>query len=85
MDIKKISQAQQTYDPIKVRRDKEREEHNKKSDDSVELSSEAVRLFQAEENKKVESVREKIQAGFYSKREVVEKVADDIMQKFSQV
>ena len=85
MDVKKISQAQQSYDPVKIRRDKEREGHAKKTNDSVELSSEAVRLFQADETKRVDAVREKVQSGFYSQRDVVEKVADDILQKMTRV
>lgn len=84
MDIKKISQPQQSYDPIKIRREKEREEQRKKTDDSVSLSSEAVRLFQAEEAKKLDAIREKIHSGFYGKREVVEKTAEELLQKFSR-
>ena len=84
MDIRKISPPPQSYDTVKVRREKEQEAQRKKADDSVELSPEAVRLFQTEEAKKIETVRERIQSGYYARREVVEKVADELARQFSR-
>lgn len=84
MDIKKISQPQNAYDTVKIRKEKVREEKSRRADDSVELSPEALKLFQAEENKKIDTIRERVQSGFYSRKEVVEKVADEILQQFTQ-
>ncbi|MFZ4619427.1 MAG: hypothetical protein ACOYNS_02635 [Bacteroidota bacterium] len=84
MDIKKISQPQNAYDTVKIRKEKVREEKTHRADDSVELSPEALKLFQSEENKKIDSIRERVQSGYYSRKEVVEKVADEILQQFTQ-
>lgn len=84
MDITKITQPQKAYDAVSVRKEKVREKVEHRADDSVELSPEAVKLFQAEEAKKIDAVRDKVQSGFYSSPDVVDKVAGDILQLFSQ-
>jgi anti-sigma28 factor (negative regulator of flagellin synthesis) len=84
MDIKKISQPHNAYDSVKIRKEKKLEEHVRRSDDSVELSPEALKLFQAEESKKIDTIRERVQTGFYARKDVVEKVADEILQQFTQ-
>jgi anti-sigma28 factor (negative regulator of flagellin synthesis) len=85
MDIRKIGQPQNTYDTSKVRKEKVRdEERERRGDDSVELSPEAVKLFQAEENKKIEMVRDRIQSGYYFRPEVVDRVASELLQQFTQ-
>lgn len=84
MDIRKIGQPQTAYDPVKIRKEKVRDEKERRTDDTVELSSEAVKLFQSEENKKVEMVRERIQSGYYFRPEVVERVAGEILNQFTQ-
>lgn len=85
MDIRKIGQPQNTYDTAKVRKEKVREEEReRRGDDSVELSPEAVKLFQAEENKKIEMVRDRIQSGYYFRPEVVDRVASELLQQFTQ-
>lgn len=84
MDIRKISQPSNAYDIVKVRKEKAREEKDRRVDDSVDLSPEAMKLFQSEETKKVDMIRERVQSGYYSRKEVVEKVADEILQQFTQ-
>jgi anti-sigma28 factor (negative regulator of flagellin synthesis) len=84
MDIRKISQPSNAYDIVKVRKEKAREEKDRRVDDSVELSPEAMKLFQSEETKKVDMIRDRVQSGYYSRKEVVEKVADEILQQFTQ-
>lgn len=84
MDIRKISQPSNGYDVVKVRKEKAREEKDRRVDDSVELSPEALKLFQAEENKRIDAIRERVQSGYYSRKEIVEKVADEILQQFTQ-
>lgn len=84
MDIRKISQPSNVYDVVKIRKEKAREEKDRRVDDSVELSPEAMKLFQSEETKKVDMIRDRVQSGYYSRKEVVEKVADEILQQFTQ-
>ncbi len=84
MDIRKISQPSNAYDVVKIRKEKAREEKDRRVDDSVELSPEAMKLFQSEETKKVDMIRDRVQSGYYSRKEVVEKVADEILQQFTQ-
>lgn len=85
MDIRKIGQPQNAYDTAKVRKEKVREEEReRRGDDSVELSTEAVKLFQAEENKKIDMVRDRIQSGYYFRPEVVDRVASELLQQFTQ-
>ncbi len=84
MDIRKISQPNNAYDVVKIRKEKAREEKDRRVDDSVELSPEALKLFQTEENKKIDAIRDRVQSGYYSRKEIVEKVADEILQQFTQ-
>ena len=85
MDIRKIGQPQNAYDTAKVRKEKWREEERAgRGDDSVELSPEALKLFQAEENKKIDMIRERIQSGYYFRPDVVDRVAAELLQQFTQ-
>jgi len=84
MDVRKISQPQNAYDTVRVRKEKAVEEkERRRTDDTAELSPEAVKLFQAEENRKIDMVTERIQTGYYFRQEVVEKVADELLQQFT--
>lgn len=83
MDIRKISQPLSAYDAFKVRKEKVRGEKEERQEDSVELSPEALKLFQAEENRKVDMIRERVQSGYYARKEVVDKVAEEILQQFT--
>ena len=49
--------------------------------DRVEVSEEARALFEADQSKRVDEIRKKIQDGFYNSREVTEKVADAILKE----
>jgi hypothetical protein len=82
MDIRKISQTQLFQEPVRVKSDKE-EEKKKSASDSVELSPEALQRFQATETQKMDAITEKVNSGFYFSKEVTEKVADEIIKRFT--
>ncbi|MEI7907143.1 MAG: hypothetical protein WCI84_07275 [Bacteroidota bacterium] len=84
MDITKVAQAQILQEPLRVKQEKEREELNGKKEDSVTLSPEALERFKADEIKRTEAIQQRIDSGFYLSKEVTEKVADEMLRKFSQ-
>jgi anti-sigma28 factor (negative regulator of flagellin synthesis) len=49
--------------------------------DRVEVSEEARALFEADQSRRVDEIRRKIQDGFYNTRDVTEKVADAILKE----
>ena len=84
MDIRKVAQAQVVQDPLRVRQDKEKHDEQKRTTDTVELSPEALERFQDVENKKVETIQQRIASGFYFTPEVTQKVADELLKRFGQ-
>ena len=84
MDITKVVQAQILQEPLRVKQDKERETSKDKKEDSVTLSPEAMERFRTEEIKRTEAIQQKIDSGFYFSKEVTEKVADEMLRRFSQ-
>ena len=45
------------------------------------MSEEARALFEADQSRRVDEIRRKIQDGFYNTRDVTEKVADAILKE----
>ncbi|MFA6541122.1 MAG: hypothetical protein WCT99_05925 [Bacteroidota bacterium] len=84
MDIRKIAQAQVVHDPLRVRQEKEKHDEQNHSTDSVELSPEALERFQEVENKKIETIQQRIASGFYFTPDVTQKVADELLKRFGQ-
>ncbi|HAP36937.1 MAG TPA: hypothetical protein DCQ28_13775 [Bacteroidetes bacterium] len=84
MDISKVTQAQILQEPLRVKQEKEREEQKNSKEDSVTLSPEAMERFKTDEIKRTEAIQQRIDSGFYLSKEVTEKVADEILRRFSQ-
>lgn len=84
MDISKVTQAQILQEPLRVKQEKEREEQKNKKEDTVTLSPEAMERFKTDEIKRTEAIQQRIDSGFYLSKEVTEKVADEILRRFSQ-
>lgn len=84
MDISKVTQAQILQEPLRVKQEKEREEQKNTKEDSVTLSPEAMERFKTDEIKRAEAIQQRIDSGFYLSKEVTEKVADEILRRFSQ-
>jgi anti-sigma28 factor (negative regulator of flagellin synthesis) len=76
MDINRITNGGISPDPIKPKKTKEEPEKAKSQEDKVEFSQEAMSLFKAQGNKRLEEIRNKIETGYYFQREVTEKVVD---------
>jgi anti-sigma28 factor (negative regulator of flagellin synthesis) len=49
------------------------------SKDRVELSGEARSLYEADQVRRYEQIRQKLESGFYNSREVAEKVVDALL------
>ncbi len=67
----------ETTDTVKG---KEREGDAKEKKDSVEVSQEARALYDAEQTRRFQIIREKIHDGFYLERDVTEKVVDALLK-----
>jgi anti-sigma28 factor (negative regulator of flagellin synthesis) len=84
MDISKVTQAQILQEPLRIKQEKEREEQKQSKEDSVTLSPEAMERFRTDEIKRTEAIQQRIESGFYFSKEVTEKVADEMLRRFSQ-
>ncbi len=88
MGIQEIPGQAGQVDPVKGTRSdttdtvkgKEHEGDGKEKKDSVEVSPEARALYDAEQTRRFEIIREKIHDGFYLERDVTEKVVDAILK-----
>jgi anti-sigma28 factor (negative regulator of flagellin synthesis) len=76
MDINRITNGGLTPDPIRSKKAKDETEKVRAQEDRVEFSEEAVSLFKAQGNKRLEEIRNKIDSGYYLQRSVSEKVVD---------
>ena len=76
MDINRITNSGLSAEPIKPKKTKDEPEKAKSQEDRVEFSEEAVSLFKAQGDKRLEEIRNKIDSGYYFKRDVTEKVVD---------
>jgi anti-sigma28 factor (negative regulator of flagellin synthesis) len=86
MNINEISNGSVPLDPLKNRKAKEKAEPapQSKDKDRVELSAKARSLFEAEQEQRLEKIQERIRQGFYFRREVTEKVVDEMLRDLKQ-
>ena len=49
--------------------------------DTVQVSGAAKSLFEADQSKRLDEVRSRLEAGYYSSREVTEKIVDGLMDE----
>ena len=90
MAIQEILTSSGSIDPVKGNkaqpqektpaRDKAVKDADEKAD-RVEVSEEARALYEAEQAKRFEAIREKIRQGFYSQEEVTQKVVDALSKE----
>ena len=52
----------------------------KEAKDKVELSDQARALYEADQSKRIEAIREKVSSGFYFQKDVTEKVVDALLE-----
>jgi anti-sigma28 factor (negative regulator of flagellin synthesis) len=55
-----------------------------KNSDKIELSSQAKEMLKAQNNNKIEEITQRINEGFYSQKEVSDRVATSILKEFMQ-
>ena len=81
MDITRITNGGLPLDSLKSKKAKEEDKSEVGSkEDRVELSDKAINLFSASESKRFEEIRQKVDDGYYFRREVTEKVVDAMLR-----
>ena len=83
MTINEISSGGMPVQPSQPRKVKEEPSSRTSSTDRVELSSEAKALFASDRARRLEEVQQRIDQGYYSRRDVLEKVADAILKELA--
>jgi hypothetical protein len=81
MTINEISGGAIPVQPSQPRKVKDDPTPKASSSDRVELSPEAQSLFEADRTRRLDEVRKRIDSGFYTRRDVMEKVADAILKE----
>lgn len=84
MTVNKVMGSEFTPDPIKIKKEKEKELSKPASKDTAKVSDEAKLLFDTERAKKIREIEEKIESGYYLRREVTEKVAEAMLRSLSK-
>ncbi len=79
MDINRVLGSGLPLEPLKSKKEKQEPEKASMSKDMAEISDEAVSMFKSSE-KRAEDIRKKIESGFYSQRDITEKVVDAMMK-----
>jgi len=81
MDITKISNTGLPLEQSRLKKVKEEETNDRSlQGDKIEISGEAVSLFNASESKGFEAIRKKIESGYYLQNDVTEQVVDAILR-----
>jgi anti-sigma28 factor (negative regulator of flagellin synthesis) len=80
MDINRITNGGLPPDPLKVRKAKDDSDKVRSKEDRIELSDEAVSLFNAQDDKRLEEIRKKVDSGYYFQRDITEKVVDSMLR-----
>ena len=83
MSIREIAGEMLPVDPVKGKKSVQAEKAKAAatgSKDRAELSSEARSMFEADQTKKIDEIRGKVDSGYYDSREVAEKVVDAILK-----
>ena len=78
----KITQSQQRGSPVRSKKDSERPgdvvEISKSAPDVAELSAQA-KAAPAENNPRIQEIRQRVQSGYYDSRQVREQIADSLL------
>ncbi len=83
MTVNEVSGNGFPIQPGQPRRPKDEPVSRRDSGDRVELSDEARSMFEADQTRRLEDIRRKIDAGFYAQKEVAEKVVDAILREIA--
>ena len=80
MGISEITNSGIPAQPSPSKKVKEEQEAKASAKDKVEVSDAARSLFESNRTTKLNEIQKKIDEGFYSKKEVIEKVADAMLK-----
>ncbi len=80
MTVNEVSGNGFPIQPGQPRRAKNEPAKDRTAEDRVELSDEARSLFESAEGRRLDDIRQKIDAGYYNRRDVLEKVVDSILR-----
>jgi len=80
MNIGNIQTANFSPQISEAKLQKKEEQKNAKVKDSAEISPEARALFETKNDAKLAEIAEKINSGFYSKQEVIEKAVEKMIK-----
>ena len=84
MGISEITNSGIPVQSSQSKKVKEEQEAKASSKDKVEVSDAARSLFASERSAKLNEIQKKIDEGFYSKKEVIEKVADAMLKDINK-
>jgi len=80
MAIKEINGEMLPVDPLRGKKSQAAGKTTAARKDKVELSEEAKTLFEADQTKRMEQIRERLDQGFYSTPEAVEKIVAGLLE-----
>ncbi len=80
MAIKEINGEMLPVDPLKGKKSPAAEKASNTRKDKIELSEEAKSLYEADQTKRIEQIRERLEQGFYSTPEAMEKIVTALME-----
>ena len=80
MGISEVTNSGIPVQPSVSKKVKEEQEAKGSSKDKVQVSDEARSLFETDRTNRLNEIQKKIDEGFYSKRDVIEKVADAMLK-----
>ena len=84
MTINEVNLQDALPQPVKGKRGKEPAKSVPEATDKVKVSAEAKSLFEADQQKRVEEIREKIRTHYYFSDEVTERVAEAIIRDLTK-
>jgi hypothetical protein len=81
MDVTRITKGGLPIEPLKSKKVKEEAKSEVGSkEDRIELSDQAISLFTASETKRHQEIQQRVESGYYFRRDVTEKVADAMLR-----
>jgi len=84
MAIKEINGEMLPVNPLRGKKSQAAEKSSSARKDKVELSEEAKTLFEADQTKRVDQIRERLDQGFYSTPEALEKIVTGLLEDLKQ-
>ncbi len=79
MSIRGIESEFAPVEPVKGKKSSSAAAPSSGAKDKVQVSGEAKSLFQADQSKRIEEIRTRLQDGYYDTPEATEKIVDGLM------